>query len=160
MTSSSLSDIHIILLSVSDTTSRLVSLLVSEPVWNKTSRPFIKSHSNFERASSKRSIPLLQKSSWWWLIIVVTCTDPWGPNRFDEAASSAADDDWLSSCVTIGIFWFPLIPSPISPLVQYCSHLHKSGARDVLVLLLVTPHQTRKWNIPLVLFGFKPQQQP
>ena len=49
-------------MSVSDKTSRLVSLSMSEPVSDKTSRPFINSHSNFQRASGKRSIPFLQKS--------------------------------------------------------------------------------------------------
>ena len=68
---------------------------------------------------------------------------------------------WLFGWVTINIYWFPwIIPSPISPLVQSCSHLHKIYVRDILVWLLVAPHQTWKWDIPLVLFGFKLQQQP
>ena len=68
---------------------------------------------------------------------------------------------WLWKCVTIGIYWFPLIiPSPINLLIQSCSHFHKGCRRNILVWLQVTPHQTTKWDNPLVLFGFKPQQQP
>ena len=65
---------------------------------------------------------------------------------------------WLWKCVTIGIYWFPLmIPSPINFLVQSCSHFHKGCGRNILVWLQVTPDQTTKWDNPLVLFGFKPQ---
>ena len=30
------------------------------------------------------------------IVIIETCTDPCGPNRSDEAASTAADDDYFT----------------------------------------------------------------
>ena len=48
----------------------------------------------------------------------------------------------------------------MEPLVHTSSHSPKHYGRDMQVRLLEIHHQVRKWVTPLVIFGFKSQQQP
>ena len=78
-------------------------------------------------------------------------------SNMDHCSKSYKLLNWLLICGTIDIQSFPvIIPSPINHLVQPCIHLHKCYGRDILAWLLVTLHQTMKWDIPLIFFGFKP----
>ena len=81
------------------------------------------------------------------------CGRSWKPYRIAT--------DMLLGVGYFCFFWIPLIiPSPMNLLIQSCSHSHQNYGRDILTWLLVTSHQTRKWDTTLKRFRFKQQQQP
>ena len=69
---------------------------------------------------------------------------------------------WLFLEIIDIFFNLPLITSSLmNLLVQTSNHSPKNSDRDMLASRTYgNSHQTRKWVTPLVLFGFKTQQQP
>ena len=56
---------------------------------------------------------------------------------------------WLLTWFTINICWFSLIIlSSINLLAHSCSHSHKRCARNILVWLLLMPHQAETLHFP------------